>query len=392
MRVIRFLRAHVDSLIAVVLAAVFLLEVYVFDTAVAGEAFIEGLELDEAVAIAAGVAFLLSLAVRTRMPSVPLALALVALALSGRGSIDATASLLFGLLLMAYSVGAWSGGRAALIGALGLGALAGLVVLRDASDPVTAQVIAAPVVKLFGPWLVGVLVRGIRVRRGDPRVTVERHFSFGRGVATPDSDGRDETVRELRELIERAMSTVIMGARDARDAMRGDPCRADRALTAIETAGTEALEETQRLTGLLLSPDGTPVPGLQPGLADIEYLAEEISKAGLPVDTHVTGSPVPLTPDLDAVAFRVVQEALVSALEGTRNGKANVFVRYEPDALEVEISDDGEAAGRDAKKEAEGLVAVRKEVAALGGRLDAGPGEDGAYWVMAQFPYEPDWS
>ena len=392
MRIIRFLRAHVDSLIAVVLAGVFLLEVYVVDTAVAGEAFIEGLELDEAVAIAAGVAFLLSLAVRRRMPAVPLALAFVALALLGRGPVDATVSMLLGLILMAYSVGAWSRGQAASIGALGLGALAGLVVLREATATVEAQVIAAPVVKLFGPWLVGVLVRGMRARRGDPRVAEHRRFSFGRGSAAPDSAGRDETVRELREVVERAMSTVVMGARDARDAMRGDPGRAERALTAIENAGTEALEETQRLSGLLLSPDGTPVPGPQPGLADIEFLAEEVTRAGLPVDTHLTGRPVPLTPDLDAVAYRVVHEALMGALEGTRGGKAHVFVRYEPDALEVEVTDSGQPAGRDAKQEPEGLVDVRKEVAALGGRLDAGPDEDGAYWVMAQFPYEPDWS
>jgi hypothetical protein len=325
------------------------------------------------------------------MPAVPLALAFVALALLGRGSVDASASLLLGLLLMAYSVGAWSGGQAALVGALGIGALAGLVVLREATATVEAQIIAAPVVKLFGPWLVGVLMRGVRARRGDPRVTSERRFSFGRGRPMPDSAGRDETVRELREVVERAMSTVVMGARDARDAMRGDPGRTERALSAIEAAGSEALEETQRLTGLLLSPDGTPLPGPQPGLADVEFLAQEVTRAGLPVDTHVTGRPVPLTPDLDAIAYRVVQEALMSALDGTRGGSANVFVRYEPDALEVEIGDDGEPAGRDSKKEPEELVALREEVAAVGGRLDAGPDEGGIYWVMAQFPYEPDW-
>jgi hypothetical protein len=375
---------------AVVLAAGFLLETYLAEAPV-GEPFIEDLRPDEAVAVAAGVAFLLSLAVRVRMPAVPLALAFVALALLGRGQLGASASLLLGLMLMAYSVGAWSGGRAALIGALGLGALAGLVVLRGAVQTIEAQLIAGPVVKLFGPWLVGVLVRGIRARRGDPRVARERRFSFGRGWPAPDSAGRDETVRELREVVERAMSTVIMGARDARDAMRGDPGRTERALAAIESAGTEALEETQRLTGLLLSPDGTPAPGPQPGLADLAFLAEEMTRAGLPVDTHVTGRVVPLTPDLDGVAYRVVQEALVSALEGTRNGTAHVFVRYEPEALAVEIADNGEAAGRDGKQETEGLLAVRKEVAALGGRLDAGPDGDGQYWVIAQFPYEPDW-
>ncbi len=104
----------------------------------------------------------------------------------------------------------------------------------------------------------------------------------------------------------------------------------------------------------------------------------------------MTGRPLPLTPDLDAAAYRVVHEALMSALESTTGAKANVLIRYEPDALEVEVVDDGVAAS--GKGETDALVAVRKEVASLGGTLDAGPGDDGGYWVLARFPYEPDWS
>ena len=69
------------------------------------------------------------------------------------------------------------------------------------------------------------------------------------------------------------------------------PRAAVRALAVIEAAGTEALEETQRLSGLLLSPDGTPLPEPEPGLADLDYLAAQVSEAGLPVDTRVEGGP-----------------------------------------------------------------------------------------------------
>ena len=389
MGVIRFLRAHVDSLMALLLAAAYVSEIWLAESVV-GEPIVSDLELEEALAIGAGAAFLLSLALRSRMPAVPLALAFVTLTLLGRGSLETLTSLLLGLVVMAYSVGAWSGGRAALIGALGLGALAGLAVLRAGSAPLEARDIAAPILFLFTPWLAGLAVRGIRGRRGDWRVVgLDGVRRWGR---TASGGAPDEgLVRELRELIERAMSTVILEARNAQRSMRHDPRATERSLTDIEAAGTEALEETQRLTGLLLSPDGARPAELGPGLADVDYLAEEVTKAGLPVSTTVTGRPLPLTPDLDAVAYRVAHEALMAALGGTRDGSAEVFVRYEPDLLEIEVVDDGVPLGDDSQDTA-GLEAVRREVAALGGTLDAGPREGRGYRVQAQLPYEPDWS
>jgi hypothetical protein len=322
---------------------------------------------------------------------VPLALALVAFTLLGRGAFEATTTLVLGAALCAYSVGAWSGGRAAVIGALGVGALVGLLVLRSSSATLEPREIAGPVFVLSGAWVLGLLIRSSRISRRDPRVSAGFEWTTS-GDRVPDSAGRDDTVRELREVIERAMSTVILHARDARRSMQGDPRKADHSLAVIEAAGTDALEETQRLTGLLLSPNGTPLPEPQPGLADLEFLAEEMTRAGLPVDTHVTGRPLPLTPDLDGVAFRVVQEALLSTLNGATDATASVHVRYEPDALEIEVTDDGLAASGDGAEETAGLVAVRKEVASLGGTLDAGPREGRGYWVLAQLPYEPVWS
>jgi signal transduction histidine kinase len=197
-------------------------------------------------------------------------------------------------------------------------------------------------------------------------------------------------VRELRELIERDLSIVILEARNAQRSMRDDPRATERSLNDIEAAGSEALEEAQRLTSLLLSPDGGQADPLGPGLVDLEYLAEEVTKAGLPVDTIITGRPLPLTADLDAVAYRVVHESLMAALTGTRNATADVYVRYEPDLLEIEVVDDGEAVGKGSQDTAE-LEAVRKEVASLGGTLDAGPRDGRGYRVTAQLPYEPDW-
>jgi signal transduction histidine kinase len=67
-------------------------------------------------------------------------------------------------------------------------------------------------------------------------------------------------------------------------------------------------------------------------------------------------------------------------------------VRYERDELRIEVVDDGVGLEEDdPQEETAGLLAVRDEVAALGGTLDAGPGEKRGYWVVVRLPYEPDW-
>ena len=392
MAVIRFVRAHLDALTALVLTAAYLVEVYLTDVTVLGEPFVADLDVGETAAVAAGAVFLLTLALRSRMPIVPLVAAAVALTLMGRGQLDAVFTLALGLVLTTYSIGAWSGGNAATIGALGVGVLTGLLVLRGGGDPLEAHQIAGPVLLLWTPWLVGQAARRVRLARHDDRVGVVREWAWMDRHAAPDSAGRDDTVRELRDVLERAFSTVVLQAREARRTLEQDPRSAHEALVVVDDAGTQALEESQRLIGLLLAPDGTPLPEAGPGLGDLDYLIEELTKAGLPVDLQVTGRPVPLTSDLDAVAYRVVQESLMATLAGSTQATARVLVRFEPDVLEIEISDDGIATG-DAKQQTAGLEAARNEVAALGGTLDAGPRDDGrGSWVLAQLPYEPDWS
>jgi signal transduction histidine kinase len=389
--VVRILRAHSDLALAIALTVAYLVGTALADGPTVGDPLLDTLQPDDGVVMAASSLFLLSLAARQRVPLVPLALAFVALVVSGLGGFDASPVVLVGLLLATYSVGAWTSGRVGQVGALGVGALVGLVVLRATGDGLEPREVALPAVLLVGAWLLGLAVRSIRLDRGDERVRGDTDWRDG--AVASDPSGRDQAVRDIRDVIERSMSAVILGARTVRASVPRDPARAHRALDTIEAAGTEALEETQRLTGLLLSPDGAPPFEPQPGLADLDYLAEQVTQAGLPVDTRVEGQPLPLSPDLDGVAYRVVHEALMSTLHHSVEAHSSVVIRYEPDELQVEVSDDGKSLeDADAAQETAGLLAVRREVAALGGTLDAGPGERRGYWVLARLPYEPDWS
>ena len=174
--------------------------------------------------------FLLSLAVRVRAPLVPLALAFPPLALGGTGPLDASLVLLAGVLLACYSVGAWTNGREAALGGLGVGALIGLAVLRQPTDPLAARDIATVLLLLGGAWLIGIVVREVRVARGHPLLSAgPRTAAEDVGVLSPEHQG---IARELRDVIERSLSVVVLQARaglrslDARS--RACPPRARR--------------------------------------------------------------------------------------------------------------------------------------------------------------------
>lgn len=382
--------ARRDALLAVFLAIAYVVETLTERPAVHPPVpLIEGAPMDETVTRVAAVAFLLSLAVRVSAPLVPQALAFMPLAIGGVAPLGSTAMLLGGLLLTCYSAGAWTSGRSAAIGGLGVGALVGIAVLREAGEPVAARAIATPSLLLAGAWLVGLAAREIRIGSGHPRLS---------GTGARGTDGTDrlspehqETAREIRDVIERSLSVVVLQARAGLRHLDHDPERARQALEIIESTGSDAIADTQRLTGELLSP-GTTVPVTpSPRLADLDYLADQVSDAGLPVDLRVEGRAVALSPEVEALAYRVVQEALINALEHAGPARASVVVRYDHDVLTLDVSDDGKGVPDDSDGGMADLLAVREAVAALGGTLHAGPRDRRGYRVEAHIPIEPDW-
>ena len=83
-----------------------------------------------------------------------------------------------------------------------------------------------------------------------------------------------------------------------------------------------------------------------PSLAQLDALAERVREAGLPVEVRVEGDAKPLSPGVDLSAYRIVQEALTNTLKHAGPASARVVVRYEPEEVELEITDDGRGASR----------------------------------------------
>jgi signal transduction histidine kinase len=169
-----------------------------------------------------------------------------------------------------------------------------------------------------------------------------------------------------------------------------DRSQARESVSHIQRASEEALEDLRLTVGLLRGPGPEPAEPAEPvpGLDRLEELLCSFAGVGLRVTREVTGQVRPLPDAVELTAYRVIQESLTNARKHADCDAAVVRLGYAPGELRLAVEDQGRAvtaAGRDTP-EGHGIVGMRERVAALGGRLSAGPGPDGGYRVFAELP------
>lgn len=197
---------------------------------------------------------------------------------------------------------------------------------------------------------------------------------------------RRHIARELHDVIAHSVGVMVVQAGAARHVLDEKPDSARESLVAVEESGHEAMAELRRLLGVLVE-NGEVAP-LSPerGLDQIESMVARVREAGLPVDLRIDGEPRPLPPGIEVAAFRILQEALTNALKYAGGAPAHALVRFAPDAIDVEVVDEGTITvpvagiGR-------GLTGMRERVALFGGTIEAGPRGGGqGYAVRARLP------
>ena len=200
---------------------------------------------------------------------------------------------------------------------------------------------------------------------------------------------RTRIARELHDIVAHAMSVMVVQAGAAEQVADDDPVRVHKFLKAIRTTGTEALGEMRRLVGMLRDDSDVGLLAPQPGLSGLKALVDEAAETGLPVTLEVSGDERDLPAGVDLAAYRIVQEALTNARRhavGVR--RVRVAVRFEPERLELDVTDDGRPSAATAGS-GHGLVGMRERVALYDGTVSAGPLSDGGFRVFAQLPLAP---
>jgi signal transduction histidine kinase len=200
---------------------------------------------------------------------------------------------------------------------------------------------------------------------------------------------RTRIARELHDVVAHSVSVMAIQAGGARRVVHTKPDLAVEALTTIETTARQTLDELRNLLGVLRTSDPMPENAPQPGISDLETLVNADPK--LTVTLTVNGEQTPIPAMVDLSAYRIVQEALTNVRKhaGLTSAAVAVAVRYLPDAVEVEVVDDGRGAAANQSGSGHGLTGMRERAALCGGRLDAGPRQGGGWFVRATLPVTP---
>ena len=269
-----------------------------------------------------------------------------------------------------------------------------------AHDPIALRACAAALLAVLiqepgdtvvlGPLMAGVFAAGRLMRsRTELALALERDRAEGERQAVAEERAR--IARELHDVVAHSISLMTIQAGAERLALGDARPQTSEALSQMEFTGRQALAEMRRLLGMLRGPGEEVDLAPQPGLAQLDALAERVSASGLHVDLTVEGTPAPVSPGVDISAYRIVQEGLTNALKHAQASRAEVRVSYGGDGLEIEVADDGTGANARAavNGSGHGLTGMRERVALYGGTLDAGPAAAGGWRLRARLPREP---
>jgi len=324
-------------------------------------------------------------AFRRRFPTTALVIASLGFFIDRNLDYPSTIAI-FGLLFVFHAVGSELSRRRALITGW---TTIGLMTAFTVSGVFAGQVsFGTPIVVFIFtsfPFLLGLESRERRESEAELAVRATQ-LEFDKTEAVQQERAR--IARELHDVVAHEMTVATIQASAARRLIGTDDEEAARAAEEAERAGHEGLVELRRLLGILRT-DEPASRSPQPGLEQVDTLADQMREAGLDVVVDIDGDRRDIPPGMDLNAYRIVQEALTNALKHAGPGvTAVVGVSYRPDGVEIVVTDDGRGASSSfgGSVTGHGLIGMQERTAMLNGTFAAGPVPGGGFRVSATIP------
>jgi len=216
----------------------------------------------------------------------------------------------------------------------------------------------------------------------------ERRFrGLARSVWNVQEAERRRLARDLHDGIGQTLTALKHQLDVVEQFSTGLPPAARTRLRDAAELAAQALHETRELSRLL-RPQILDDLGLEPALRWLTRTFGE--RTGVALEVDLAGVEGRLPPEVETLAYRVVQEALNNVGKHSGAGRAQVLARRDAAEIELVISDDGR--GFDATvsgADGSGLRGMRDRVELFGGRIDIASRPGRGTRIVARVPCPP---
>jgi signal transduction histidine kinase len=232
---------------------------------------------------------------------------------------------------------------------------------------------------LVVPWLVGLLLRA-RATAGEREVA--------RQIAVREAEQAQEIAhlreqqanlaRDVHDVVGHSLAVILAQAESAQFRKETDTEALKQSMRDIATSARGSLQDVRQV--LSGGADAT-----TQATGGLDSLIDGVRASGHEVLAEVTGTPQPLPPELDVVAYRVLQEMLTNAIKHGRRGSPLTVSRRWGDGLVIEVSNSTDDPSHEA---GQGLIGMQRRLDGVAGRLDVRRERD-VFVATARIPVRP---
>lgn len=252
----------------------------------------------------------------------------------------------------------------------------GEISFKDLAGFALLSLVNALVVVLFGAWM--------QARKRNDNLwkenLKERHL---RNVEKAVAEERQRLARELHDVTAHHLAAIAIQAAAMRRLIDTDPEAAKEAATQLRGQAKLTLSGMRSVVEALR--EGSHTPGLQ----DVPALVDTIRELGVSIQLQMPERLPQLYRQVDAAAYRVVQQGISNALQHAPGADITVVVT-EADMLRITVLNTAATRQPDLGVGGAGLQLMTERVMGLGGQLRAEPTRDGGWELVATLPLKVD--
>jgi signal transduction histidine kinase len=228
---------------------------------------------------------------------------------------------------------------------------------------------------LGAPWLAGLALRFMARAQASEESQVAAEQEAARAMHESEQareiarlrEEQTRLARDVHDVVGHSLAVILAQAESAQYLTDVDTQKLKVTMENIATSARSSLQDVRQVL--------TPAASAEaPRSAALEDLIAGVRASGHEVVSSEVGTPQPLPPELEVVAFRVLQEMLTNAIKHGQRDEPVFVERHWPDGswvgeLRIEVRNVVRT-GVEETPPGQGLDGMRRRLEAVGGRLD----------------------